>query len=171
MAVNLVPLMSINFTWNNKNNQSAVGKKCKLLQAIVKNGDAQCIKNIWNRCFCNYDTHDDYAVFNGLCWYPRSWVMLQACGGALNWNRGLNVLGKNCPLCFLKCFLSVEFLLVVNYYPPCSYQIVILCHEISQVCWCGKSSKHKHATFWTQAIERSNIWCRWDYKIILWGLV
>lgn len=152
----LVPLMRINFTWNSKNNnhQSAVDKKCKLLRAIVKNGDARCIKTIWNRCFSNYDTLDDYAVFIGLRWYPGSWVMLRARAGALNWKRGLTVWGKTCPLCLPKCFLSIEFWLLVNYYLLCLYQTVILCHEISQVCWCRKSSKHKHTIFWTQAIGK-----------------
>lgn len=46
--------MNINFTGNNKNdNQPAVEKKCKLLEAIVKNADKKYNTNIWSRCVCN----------------------------------------------------------------------------------------------------------------------
>lgn len=96
----LVPLMRIKFTWTKRDtsSRSAVDKKHKPLQAIVKRGAAQCIETIWSRCFCNYETLDGYSVFTGLCWYPRSCVMLKACAGALNWKRGHAVWGKTWPL-------------------------------------------------------------------------
>lgn len=172
-SCHLVPLMRMNFIWNNKNNnnQSTVDKKCKLLQALVKNGDAQCIQNIWNRCFCNYDALADYAVFTGLCWYLRSWMVLQGCTGAMNWKRGHTVWGKTCPLCFPKCFLSIEFWLLVNYYLLCLYQIVIFCHEIAQVCWCRKSGEHKHAIFWIRVTGKVIFGANEIIWNILWGLV
>lgn len=79
--------------------------------------------------------------------------------------------GARPVLCFPKCFLSIEFLLLVNYYRLCLYQIVILCHEISQVCWCRKPSKCKHTIFWTQAVGKVIFGANEVIRNILWDLV
>lgn len=75
----------------------------------MKNGDAQCIRNIWNRRSCNYDVLDDAAVFAGLCWYPSRRVMVPACTGALNWKRGHTVGAGPVLSVFLSAFCLLNF--------------------------------------------------------------
>lgn len=72
--------------------------------------------------------------------------------------------GARPGLCFPKCFLSIEFLLLVNYYLLCLYQIVMFCLEISPVCWCRKSSETQARYFLSPGCRKSNIWCKWDYE-------